>query len=557
MQHSQFKDHTLNTEDTMNLSRARHERLRVVGFALLVLILGVSAAGPLLAQQPPNVSQRENETRGQQSREAMPPSTLQGKRQDESEPKSGPLVLEKPRATIKTWWPILDLAPDGKTLASPDLNQITLWDTRTGRRKRTIKVRVRATYAEDHVLFSPDGTTLATLASGGNNIGINLYDVRTGKPKRLFRLPQCDYTQFVFSADGKTLAAADFDGRIRLLDTETGRQRGVLEEKDQWVSRMIFSPTGETLASMGWDAKTSRFPGGGVGRGKKDPGAATTIHLWDTRYAKKRATLDCADHFVTSAVVFLPDGKSLVSLGFRALALWDTETGEMIRKLELGAESKLEPSLGQKMVLAPGGKTLLLCSRQVRSDTLWHWDLQTGQLKQTPLPNAAAGPFFATAFSPSGTILALAEPEAIKLWDTQTGRHVATLKSVTGPIGGHALPSGRDSLVFSPDEKTLAVASPKGLVSLWDTEPFASKADSQPPPESTPAPTTAAAAAEPNLKPKPELRTWTSTDGKFTVEAQFVKAVGGTVYLKRKDGKEIEVAIEKLSPEDQRFVRKR
>ena len=155
---------------------------------------------------------------------------------------------------------------------------------------------------------------------------------------------------------------------------------------------------------------------------------------------------------------------------------------------------------------------------------------------------------------PTRTILALAEPEAIKLWDTQSGRHVATLKPLKGPIADYARPPGYDSLVFSPDEKTLAVANFKGPISLWDTEPFAAKADSQPPPDSTPAPTTA---AEPNLKPESDLRTWTSTDGKFTVEAQFVKAVGETVYLKRKDGRQIEVPIEKLSPKDQQFLRKR
>ncbi len=50
------------------------------------------------------------------------------------------------------------------------------------------------------------------------------------------------------------------------------------------------------------------------------------------------------------------------------------------------------------------------------------------------------------------------------------------------------------------------------------------------------------------------IRIWTS--GKFTTEAKFVRVSddGKTVTLKKRDGKEIVVALDKLSPEDQEFV---
>ena len=55
-----------------------------------------------------------------------------------------------------------------------------------------------------------------------------------------------------------------------------------------------------------------------------------------------------------------------------------------------------------------------------------------------------------------------------------------------------------------------------------------------------------------------KLRTWTSADGRFHVEAELVKMVAGVVHLKRKDnGQVIQVPVDKLSEEDQKFLRKR
>ncbi len=53
-----------------------------------------------------------------------------------------------------------------------------------------------------------------------------------------------------------------------------------------------------------------------------------------------------------------------------------------------------------------------------------------------------------------------------------------------------------------------------------------------------------------------ELRTWTSRDGKYSMEGEFLKLQGGKVHLRRKDGKEIEVPLSRLSAADRQWVRK-
>jgi len=60
-----------------------------------------------------------------------------------------------------------------------------------------------------------------------------------------------------------------------------------------------------------------------------------------------------------------------------------------------------------------------------------------------------------------------------------------------------------------------------------------------------------------NEQPEPmtDFRTWTDASGSFTIEAAMVKFVSGKVHLLRRDGTIRPVAIEKLSKEDQKFVR--
>ena len=49
-----------------------------------------------------------------------------------------------------------------------------------------------------------------------------------------------------------------------------------------------------------------------------------------------------------------------------------------------------------------------------------------------------------------------------------------------------------------------------------------------------------------------ETRTWTDKTGKFRIEAEFVAEDDGVVTLRKEDGDEIEVPLEKLSAADRR-----
>ncbi|KJZ70285.1 hypothetical protein HIM_10329 [Hirsutella minnesotensis 3608] len=88
------------------------------------------------------------------------------------------------------------------------------------------------------------------------------------------------------------------------------------------------------------------------------------------------------------------------------------------------------------------------------ADTRRHWDAHRQTLE------GHGGWVRAVAFSPDGKTLAVASHErTVRLWDPATGAHRQTLE-------GHG--DSVTAVAFSPDGKTLAVASHERTVRLWD-----------------------------------------------------------------------------------------
>jgi hypothetical protein len=54
-----------------------------------------------------------------------------------------------------------------------------------------------------------------------------------------------------------------------------------------------------------------------------------------------------------------------------------------------------------------------------------------------------------------------------------------------------------------------------------------------------------------------EFRLWTDATGKFRIEAELVSVVDGKVMLKKKEGNVITVPLDKLSAEDQEFLKEK
>ena len=67
------------------------------------------------------------------------------------------------------------------------------------------------------------------------------------------------FSTVAFSPDGKTLAGGGGDRVVKLWDVATGRPLAVLPGHEGYIASLAFSPDGRTLATGGQDALVGLF----------------------------------------------------------------------------------------------------------------------------------------------------------------------------------------------------------------------------------------------------------------------------------------------------------
>ncbi|MFF4741360.1 helix-turn-helix domain-containing protein [Streptomyces sp. NPDC001262] len=157
---------------------------------------------------------------------------------------------------------LMAFSPDLKTVVSSSgIGPVRLWDVATGKVRKALEGH---TTLVTSAAFSPDGTTLATGSSDNGNsyaMGpgddtVRLWDVATGKTRKVLTGHTNTVTSVAFSPDGKSLASGSYDKTVRLWDVATGKTRNVLTGHVTPVESVAFGPDGTTLATGGSDGAT-------------------------------------------------------------------------------------------------------------------------------------------------------------------------------------------------------------------------------------------------------------------------------------------------------------
>ena len=369
-------------------------------------------------------------------------------------------------------------SPDGRTLVcgtgeADAPAEVVAWDAATRKRKW----RWENNYGNpvSSVTFAPGG---GTVAAASWDSSITLLNARTGAPARTLACQHgwlWDWGE-TLSTDGRTAVTKGMKG-LQLWDLEGLALRWTQGWRDRYVS-VAISPDGKRTAADGeegvriWEARAGRLertlptrggigsivfsPDGGMvavrstsfGRGRDHRGE---VMLWDVETGKAGPSLKAAD-----PLAFSPDGRTLASgAPGGTVELWDIATGRLSQSLKGDPSEKIAGiafsgngdrlAAGCEHPIGGPGATIRLwrrlpdSSRGKPEGNLWVPDRVLA---------AGTSPPQALAFSPDGTILAIAGLSGgVEVWDTRTGkkqRRLWTEAPLTFASAGRVLVTGAE-----------------------------------------------------------------------------------------------------------------
>ena len=289
--------------------------------------------------------------------------------------------------------------------------------------------------------FSPDGTTLASVAGNNEDFAIRLWEVGSGQPLRTLQGHTSIVWGVTFSPDGQMLASVSSDGTAKVWDWRSGSLLESLNFPNQVVS-VSFSPDSQILAVGGVD---------------EWPNAA----IWTWSVASWEPLMKLAEFWNIPAMAYSPDGSLLVGGGTsRNARVWRTSDGAELFVLHHSGQVS-------SVAISPDGSIAAtgLCEAagedsQCMRGAVWLWKLETGTLikKLADFPDWVQG----VAFSLDGSLLIAGSREG-------TLRAYAT--SDFQPMLVTTSPGGVNALTVSPDGRLLATGGAEGEVHLWRVEP--------------------------------------------------------------------------------------
>jgi WD40 repeat protein len=293
----------------------------------------------------------------------------------------------------------LSAAPTQALLASAsDDGSTALWDLKTGKRLRDWKVDPDGLRS---VSFSPNSQQIVT---AGRSTAARLWDVDSGTEIPTFRDPSKESLMAQFSPRDKAVTCCRREGQIDLLDADTGKLLRSVSAHAGWVASFRFSPDGKTLTSYGEDG---------------------FLKIWNTGTWQETHRIR-VPHAAEIDLAYSADGAWIAMCGnlSEPFRIWEVATGREIGPIhnQLRGVSAIAFSAREE-VLAAGG-----ADRMLR----W-WRREQGLF--TPIDRKSPSDCWAMDVSGDGTRIVFAGSEAaVYEWDLKNRRHVGTSSLENGGL---------------------------------------------------------------------------------------------------------------------------
>jgi WD40 repeat protein len=310
-----------------------------------------------------------------------------------------------PLGHLRTAYDNVVFSPDGRTLAMRSKG-VAIWELARRRQVRPLGDSLSFHY-NSPLAFTPDGRSVAGLAPDGH--WILLYDVATGREKRISSGHRQPVVRSAPSPTGKWVATASADGRICVWDTRSGRVLFRCRGSKDSISDLLVTPDGKTLIA-----------GGGSG---DEDSRHYTVRLWDATTGKEAAILTSL-RAAGGTMALSANGKLLTVGNQDGVQFWNPMKREVSPFFADIEHSRL-------IKIAADGKTLAAVTRQSRA--------------KIPPRRPTRGP--------------APELDKIELWDLVTGKRTGTLPHNSWYV---------TSLAFSPDGRMVAAGGGKDNLLIWD-----------------------------------------------------------------------------------------
>jgi DNA-binding SARP family transcriptional activator/WD40 repeat protein len=394
----------------------------------------------------------------------------------------------------------LRLTDDGRQLVTVSTHSVSVYDTVSLRRLRTVDIPADAA-APTVAAVSPDGREVVL---GGHAGTVWFQDTVTGAAREGAGTHHAAVAAAFFGPTGDTATTVGSDNTVIVWNALRATPVQELSGPTGQVQSAAASPDGTTLYTssldgdvLAWDLTGTRQFGrrAALGAGLRcctslspevpplatSPDGsefaarlgASTVGVFSTRTLQRLATFRVSAADGITALAWSPVAPVLAVAGHAGyVALWNVAGTPRPAQTMLGLHAVLgRPEAIQALAFSSDGSLLAASDRNETRPTpdlpalpaafLATWRTAGGTLVGAPRElavGAGTGRSDQLAFSPDGTLLAAGVPDGrVLVLDTVTGATTQTLSP----------PSGATSVAFAPDG-TLATGTAAGTVDLFD-----------------------------------------------------------------------------------------